>query len=164
MPIENIFLFYTLFSGTCDCYWKYLPTKRALNFHHQLIFDRVLGDTKLSIFMSQAYVITEWNTLAINTFGKCFPKYKNGYVNLKVNKMIKIREKRFKASDLVYCKVIMHSYIHFYITLNHITAWLLSSQPIHVPIYFFLNKETATCFTILCLLVEILFQKTKSRV
>lgn len=63
-------------------------------FTNHLIFDRVPGDTKLSVFMSQAYVITEWNTLAITHLECVSQKYKNGYVNLKVNKVIKIREKK----------------------------------------------------------------------
>ena len=44
--------------------------------------------------MSQAYVITECNTVAITHFESLFQKYKNGHMNLKVNKGTKNREKK----------------------------------------------------------------------
>ena len=39
-------------------------------------------------------MLSECNTLAITHFESLFQKYKNGYMNLKVNKVTKIREKK----------------------------------------------------------------------
>ena len=58
--MKNIFLFYTLFSGTHNCYRKYTEAEKAFEFPLIIcLFDRVLGVTKLSIFLGLANAKTE---------------------------------------------------------------------------------------------------------